>query len=157
MALCVYRTYLVGGRAVGSVWDGVAVGVGLALGAVGDVGPVAECARPHFFAVLVFGDGAAAIARRGPGQCYLSVASLCGEVRWCGWRSRGNGRLSEVGDSPVGDGCGRIRRLVLDRVGRGYRIGHDHRIVGLHGRVEKHQHRALCHKLYGISKTLFGR
>ena len=68
MALCVHRTHLEGvGDAVGSVWDGVAVGVGLAFGTVGDVHPVAELTRFHFFAVLVFGDGTAAIARRGPG------------------------------------------------------------------------------------------
>ena len=60
-----------------------AVGVGLTFGTVGDVGPVAdaELARSYFLAVLVPGDGAAAVARRGPGQCYLSVTGLCCEVR----------------------------------------------------------------------------
>ena len=88
--MCVHRAYLVGvSGAVGSIWDSVAVGVGLTLGTVGDVGPVAERTRPHFLAVLVFGDGAAAVARRGPGQCYGSVASLCREVRWRRWGGRG--------------------------------------------------------------------
>ena len=55
--------YLVGvSGAVGSIWDGVAVGVGLTFGTVGDVHPVAEQTRFYLFLVLVFGDGTATVA-----------------------------------------------------------------------------------------------